>query len=55
MKQTCEKGRYVLEIKRYDGNWNKTAKIADNLGLKLMRELCAIDNRKTKEIIYKLR
>ena len=24
----------VLEIERHDGNWHRTAEIADNLGLK---------------------
>ena len=48
-----------------DGNWHKTAEIAENLGLKgtrareIMRELCAIDktvdNGKTKGKMYKLK
>lgn len=48
-----------------DGNWYKTAEIAENLGLKgtrareIMRELCAIDktvdNGKTKGKMYKLK
>lgn len=61
-----KKEQYDIILKLLaDGEWHKTAEIADELGLKgtrareIMRELCAIDktidNGKTKGKMYKLK
>lgn len=61
-----KKEQYDIILKLLaDGEWHKTAKIADELGLKgtrarkIMRELCAIDkttdNGKTKGKMYRLK
>ena len=61
-----KKEQYDIILKLLaDGEWHKTAEIADELGIKgtrarkIMRELCAIDktidNGKTKGKMYKLK
>ena len=63
-KKKIEQYNKILKLLS-DGEWHKTAEIADNLGLKgtrtkeIMRELCAldkiVDNGKTKARMYRLK
>ena len=64
IKKKIEQYEKILKLLN-DGEWHKTAEIADNLGLKdtrtkeLLKELIAldkpIDNGKTKGKLYKLK
>lgn len=59
-KKKIEQYDKILKLLN-DGEWHKTAEIADNLGLKdtrtkeLLKELIALDNGKTKGKLYRLK
>ena len=59
-KKKIEQYDKILKLLN-DGEWHKTAEIADNLGLKdtrtkeLLKGLIALDNGKTKDKLYRLK